>query len=269
VAYREHAPPPALRGAVECGWIAALHRGETPHAQGVLPDGCMDLIWNGTELLVAGPDTAAHLVERGPGEPVVGLRFAPGVLPGLLGVPAAAVRDQRVPLREMHGRLARAAAARIAGGAAPTAALAEVASALPGRPDLAVGELAARIGAGSAAATTAAALGWTTRTLHRRCLDAFGYGPAVLRRILRFRRAAALLHAGVTPSEVAAVAGYADQPHLSREVRALSGVSPGQLLRPAEPQAPLANGRPVRLPVQLAREANRSTPLPSGSSTTA
>ena len=69
-------------------------------------------------------------------------------------------------------------------------------------------------------------LGWTTRTLHRRCLTAFGYGPSVLRRVLRFRRAVALLRAGVAPAEVAARAGYADQPHLSRDVRAFAGVSP-------------------------------------------
>ena len=83
--------------------------------------------------------------------------------------------------------------------------------------------------------------------MHRRCQAAFGYGPAVLRRVLRFRRAAALLRSGVSPAEVAAAAGYADQPHLSRETRALAGASPGQ----------------------LASGANRSTPLPSGSCTTA
>ena len=85
------------------------------------------------------------------------------------------------------------------------------------------------------------------RSVHRRCLAAFGYGPATLRRVLRFRRAAALLRAGASPAEVAAASGYADQPHLSRETRALAGVSPGQLVS----------------------GANKSAPLPSGSSTTA
>lgn len=253
VAYREFAPPPALSGSVECGWIATLKDGESPHVQNVLPDGCMDLIWNGTEVLVAGPDTAAHRVVRGPGTTVLGLRFGPGALPGLLGIPAAELRDQRVPLEELHRRPARSAAARIAVTAAEPGsrpvveALIQVALALPGSPDRAAPDLAVRIGAGAGVGATADALGWTTRTLHRRCLDAFGYGPAVLRRVLRFRRAAGLLEAGVTPAEAAAVAGYADQPHLSREVRALAGVSPGQ----------------------LARGANRSTPLPSGSCTTA
>lgn len=249
MAYQEFAPPPALSALVECGWAAEVGTGESPQVQDVLPDGCMDLIWHGAELLVAGPDTAAHLTRREPGGVTVGLRFAPGTLPGLLGVPAAVLRDQRVPLAELHPRLARLAAQRL--GSARTghsALLAELAAALPGRSvDRAAPEVVSRIGAGAGVASTADALGWTTRTLHRRCLDSFGYGPAVLRRVLRFRRAAALLFAGVAPAAVAVAAGYADQPHLSREVRALAGVAPRQ----------------------LASGANRSTPMPSGSCTTA
>jgi AraC-like DNA-binding protein len=237
VTYREFAAPPALAGLVECGWSSA-----SPGARivDVLPDGCMDLIWTGHEVLVAGPDTAPHPARHEPGALLVGLRFAPGALPGLLGVPAVELRDARVPLADLLPGTARRAHS--------AASLVELAVGLPGPgPDRGARELAARIGGGAGVGATADALGCTTRTLHRRCLETFGYGPAVLRRVLRFRRAAALLHAGVAPAEVAARAGYADQPHLSREVRALAGVAPGQ----------------------LASGANRSTPVPSGSSTTA
>jgi AraC-like DNA-binding protein len=208
----------------------------------------MDLVWTGAELVVAGPDTHPHRVRREPGVLTAGLRFAPGRLPALLDVPAAVVRDQRVPLQELHPVLARRAIARLEAGAAPASVLAEVAEALPGLPaERALRAVAAELGAGAAVAATAERLGWTDRSLHRRCLAAFGYGPAVLRRVLRFRRAAALLYAGVPIADAAARAGYADQPHLSREVRALAGVAPRQ----------------------LASGANRSTPLPSGSSITA
>lgn len=223
---------------------------EAPQVQAVLPDGCMDLIWDGAELLVAGPDTVPHPVERQPGPPVVGLRFAPGALPALLQVPASALRDQRVGLAELHPRLARDLDARLHHVGSPGGALTLLVTAahrLPGRPNPAATPLASTLSGGAGVAATADALGWTTRTLHRHCLAAFGYGPSVLRRVLRFRRAADLLYAGTAPAEVAAVAGYADQPHLSREVRALSGVAPRQ----------------------LASGANRSTPLPSGSITTA
>jgi transcriptional regulator GlxA family with amidase domain len=103
---------------------------------------------------------------------------------------------------------------------------------------------------GSAVADLAHTLGWSPRTMQRQCTAIYGYGPATLRRVLRFRRARRLLDAGLPFADVAARAGYADQPHLHREVRALAGV-------------PLAWFR------QRASAANRSTQLSSGSATVA
>lgn len=261
--YREHLPPRRWRGLVECGWTSAATG--APFVQDVLPDGCMDLVWTGSELLVAGPDTAPHPFRREAGAVAVGLRFAPGVLPALLGVPASTVRDERVPLdalrpepaREFGARLAdcggvageqdpggagrvgpaawRAGVGRDSGAGRPPRAgaldlLAELAAGLPGSPpEPGVRAVAARLAAGASVTSTADSLGWTTRSLHRRCLAAFGYGPTVLRRVLRFRRASVLLAAGVPIADVAARTGYADQPHLSREVRALAGVSPAAM----------------------------------------
>jgi AraC-like DNA-binding protein len=245
VEYREVPPPPALRGLVECGWI--MGPPAQLQVQGVLPDGCMDLVWTGAELLVAGPDTVVHPFRRRPGHAGAGLRFAPGALPALLGVPASTVRDQRIPLAMLAPRPARAAVARLEQGAAALPTLAALAMRLPGEaPEPAIPAAAARLGSGATVGETAEAFGWTTRTLHRRCLAAFGYGPAVLRRIRRFRRAVAMLRTGVAPAEVAAIAGYADQPHLSREVLALAGTSPAQLASPrprAAPQRPSEGAR--------------------------
>lgn len=72
-------------------------------------------------------------------------------------------------------------------------------------------------------------MGLSERQLHRRSLAAFGYGPKTLARVLRFDRALALAQDGVPLAETAALAGYADQPHLAREVKALSGVPLGRL----------------------------------------
>jgi len=58
-----------------------------------------------------------------------------------------------------------------------------------------------------------------------------GYGPKTLHRVLRFRRFLAGLEsprpAGL--SRLASAAGYADQAHLTREARELSGMTPRQL----------------------------------------
>ena len=246
VGYREHPVPAGWRALAECVWTSAAPA--SAEVVAVLPDGCMDLVWSGAELFVAGPDTAPNPYTRAAGLSATGLRFRPGVLPALLDTPAVALRDARVPLEALHPALARRAAAELGGAPDPRPVLIALAARLPGAaPDPGVRAAAASLGGGASAARTADALGWTTRTLHRRCLAAFGYGPATLRRVLRFRRALALLQHGVPPAEAAARSGYADQPHLSREVRTLAGTAPGQ----------------------LARGANRSTPVPSGSWTVA
>jgi transcriptional regulator GlxA family with amidase domain len=54
----------------------------------------------------------------------------------------------------------------------------------------------------------------------------------VLHRVLRFDRAVKLAWTGVPFADVAHRTGYADQAHLSREVRELAGVPLGQLIRP-------------------------------------
>ena len=64
----------------------------------VLPDGCMDLLWDGRAIVVAGPDTHAHVFRGEPGSTLTGLRFAPGFAPRVLGIPAAELTDQRAPL---------------------------------------------------------------------------------------------------------------------------------------------------------------------------
>lgn len=197
----------------------------------VIPDGCMDVLWFGDHLLVAGPDTAAQASPAVAG-PVVGLRFAPGTAPHVLGVPARELRDQRVRLDALWGAgRVRGWEARLARADRRGAALEELA----GRcleedgPSQEIVQVAGLCRRGVRVDVIADELGWSARTLHRRALDAFGYSAKTLTRILRFQRAVVLAQAGVRLSEVSARAGYADQPHLSREVRALTGRPASQL----------------------------------------
>ncbi|QPP09000.1 helix-turn-helix transcriptional regulator [Streptomyces bathyalis] len=227
--------------------------GTMPDGEGrVLPDGCMDLLlWDGA-LVVAGPDTRAHLFTRAAGSRMTGLRLPPGTGPLVFGVPAHELRDRRVPLGELWPSAAvRVLEERIAEAPAAGRALESIAAErLAGREPLPSGEVAELLARGRGVASVARALGLSERQLHRRCLDAFGYGPKTLARVLRMQGALRLAARGMPPAQVAAVAGYADQAHLSREVRALAGAT----LRELSPQG---------------SGANRSTPLPSGSATTA
>jgi AraC-like DNA-binding protein len=214
----------------------------------VLPDGCIDLIWTAGRVLVAGPDTRAVLVPPVPGVGYVGVRLPPGVGPAVLGVPAHALRDRRVPLAEVWTRPA---------SWHPGPAWLEdrlAASADPGRllealvrdrlregdgadergatlhPDAALLPAVAALRRGASVAAVARSVGLGERQLHRRSLVSFGYGPKTLARILRLGQALDLARAGLPWSTVAAVAGYSDQPHLARDVRAITGVPLAALL---------------------------------------
>ncbi|GGO84960.1 helix-turn-helix transcriptional regulator [Wenjunlia tyrosinilytica] len=204
-------------------------RTPTPSVQQarVLPDGCMDLIWS-DGLLVAGPDTHAHVVVEGPGTAYTGVRFGPGTGPLVLGVPAHELRDQRVPLsalrpdREVRELTEQVAAASDRGRALEAvAARASAAHRTPvPLPPLVVDALER----GEPVAGVARAVGLSERQLHRRCLDAFGYGPKTLLRVLRMQRALESARAGTPLATVAAQTGYADQAHLARDVKDLAGL---------------------------------------------
>ncbi|MEW2529837.1 helix-turn-helix domain-containing protein [Streptomyces sp. NPDC047071] len=229
-------PSPVLPGAVV--WTKAAD--PSGGGSAVLPDGCMDLLWTEGRLFVAGPDTRAHAPGgAAPGAPApgryVGVRFAPGTAPALLGVPAHELRDRRVDLADLWGGAeARRLTARVDDAADPAAALELLAHERRGRapaPDPLLARVVAQLNAGRGVAETAAAVGLGARQLHRRALPAFGYGPKTLARVLRLQRALALARGGLGRAETAAVAGFADQAHLARDVKELTGAPLGLLLR--------------------------------------
>jgi AraC-like DNA-binding protein len=201
VAWRSAAPP---------GWAGRI-----------LPDGCLDIIWEDGAVHVAGPDTVTEVATSPSGAQFFALRFAAGTGPEVLGVPADELTDRQVPLEALWP----AADVRpIAEAADPMAALEAVALRRWHDPDTAMVALAAGAGAGRPVGAIADSLGLSPRHLQRRCRAAFGYGPKTLARILRLQRALAQARRGVPFAEVSARSGYADQAHLARDVKALAGV---------------------------------------------
>lgn len=240
--YRESPAAPAARPVVRCVWISAAPPGGR-RTQLVVPDGCVDVFLGSGELWVAGPDTAAwtaHVVQDGP---LVAVRMRPGTAEAVLGVPADALLDVRVPLVKLWGPAAERLADRLGGAARPERALEATLVAGAGTVDRAAMRVAQLV-AGSAAgipATGAGAtgtgsagiavpeladeVGLSERQLRRRCIAAFGYGPKMLHRVLRFQHALRRARTGEELGAVAYAAGYADQAHLARDVAALSGTT--------------------------------------------
>jgi AraC-like DNA-binding protein len=194
----------------------------------VLPDGCLDLLFDGRRLLVAGPDATAKVHDSPVPTLMWGVRLHAGRGPGLLGVPADQLRDLTVPLAQLWpDRVVRTLTDRVA--AHPASALA--AWAIAGEPEPFGSRLVALLDEGRSVAAAADKLGYSTRQLQRLALPLFGYGPQHLRRVLRLGRAMAQADRGAGWADVAWASGYADQAHLSRDVRALTGLTPSALRR--------------------------------------
>jgi AraC-like DNA-binding protein len=251
--YRERAPHGALREHIRCVWANDLSQSRSEWVR-VMPDGCADIVWTGRSLIVAGPDTQSILDHLPQGAVVVGVRFHPGAASPWLRLPLSEIVNSRVPLAEFWGKdEARLFDKISASGNVPEIAAAmetELRSRLFGvcLPDQQVAFLRRAAGdhchpAGMRLDRLAARMGTSERTLRRRCMDTFGYGFKTLDRVFRFQRffrlAAQPFDGGL--SELAVRAGYADQAHMTREVRRMSGASASEVVAQAQCRADVAD----------------------------
>jgi AraC-like DNA-binding protein len=212
-----------------CTWE---QRTETTVRQRIVPDGCVDLVWAGERLLVAGPDTHSRFEVLAPGTRIVGVRLRPGRAGEVLGRPASDVRDCSPDAGEVLGRDAadRLLEALRSGGDAHALLLAEVTRrGRAGGDPLVLAAVEALNRPGARVSAVAAQLGLSPRQLQRRLAGAVGYGPKMLARVLRFRRLQALADLPLVESALAA--GYADQAHMTTEVSRLAGISPVRFLK--------------------------------------
>lgn len=206
---------------LDCGWLE-------PRADGV-----------GRQrftTLVAGLHTNPSLIRTHGRQHGIQLGLTPAGCRALLGAPAAAFADYLVTgadvgflSADLHERMQEATwpvrfrllEEHLAARLQPTAIRPEVAYAWQrlthGSAEVRVTDLAREVGLS-----------------RRRLLTEFsaeiGLTPTQVRRVARFDRARALLRSGLRLAEVAARTGYADQSHLTREWRSLSGMTPVESL---------------------------------------
>lgn len=182
----------------------------------------------------------------------VSVGFTPAGAVRLLGTPMSEVHGLTVPLADVLGRRRAgelvAACARdrpfalldalfggwraTGGEAAPvhvaSAARPRLRPAERGAPGHLVSAAWRRLQTGERprVGTVAAELGVGRRRLEREFRRDIGLSPGTVARIARFQRAVGAFVRGATPADAAVASGYADQPHLSREVRAMAGLTP-------------------------------------------
>jgi AraC-like DNA-binding protein len=245
--YREWAPPPEIGGSVACLWARVVPPGGGQTTL-VLPDACCDLVWqSGRGAFVAGPDTGPWPSAAPAGTVMAGVRLRPGAGGPALGLPLSALLDQRVGASDLGtgfgARLARSLRPTLAPAEALRLLASEVGGLVLDNPADPLAAEAARLLAWprARAGDVAARLGVGERQLLRRCRAAVGYGPATLRRVLRFRRFVDRIDAGEGQpggpdlARLAAGTGYADQAHLTRECVRLAGLPPAALTAERRP----------------------------------
>ena len=159
-----------------CTWEQAT---ATRHEQQIVPDACVDLIWAGRRLTVAGPDTRARVVTLESGSRVVGARLRPGTAGAVLGLPASELRDVSPDATEVLGRDVTAALfEELAEGSDPHALLLRAVQLRGTELDPLVSAAVVALGRARARVDPVAAeLGVSARQLHRRVRDSVGYGP--------------------------------------------------------------------------------------------
>ncbi|WP_439598666.1 helix-turn-helix domain-containing protein [Falsiroseomonas sp.] len=252
-------PHPALRGLVRGLWYYAERR-EAPQRRREMPCAEAVLLINlGPAIGVAWPDPAAEtrfdtatgFLARPHPAPArssmqgsqrgVQVMLTPLGAERLLRCPISGVPAQFLDLSEMLGREGPGLAARLAETTDPESCLDLLEGMLLRRlagdpPTDAVAEAwrrieasAGRIGIGALARD----LGLSRQTLVRHFHDRTGLTPKLAARLQRFSGVIARLpevpEAGW--AGLAVEAGFADQSHLIREVRAFTGLSPAALLR--------------------------------------
>ena len=255
--------PPPLRPFVSRLWATT---GRARHPAGtrqerMLPTGAMHLVLRLEEdpvrivdavggrrlpsALVGGARTAPYLKEVGNPVPAVGAMLKPGAAGCLFGVSAEELAETHTPLEAFWGDEAHRLTERLRACPNPGRRLELFVQALAARlprvrgvhPAIALALEAVDRGA-ERVDDLAREAGVGPRRFGRLFREHVGLGP---KRWLRLRRFQRTLPYAMSPdpdwARVALDLGYADQPHLAREFRVFSGLTPGDYHRRAPASA--------------------------------
>ncbi|HEX2617495.1 MAG TPA: helix-turn-helix domain-containing protein [Flavobacteriales bacterium] len=247
--YEEHPVPADLADVLRCTWSLVGDGAPGPaDTEPILPDGCPELILNNaapfeervngvfrvqpTRFLHGQLTRALHLRPHGACD-IIGVRLQPHGAYALFG-PAAVVADDKVELRALDPVMdaAFAQAVQHTEHEARIAAVIALLRALPRHPvERPITDLLQGIAQGAddvSLATLKADAALSPRQLERRFLAVVGLRPKAYARIVRLRRLIEHVRNGGAASfaELAHAAGYYDQAHFNRDLKAFTGQAP-------------------------------------------
>lgn len=249
--------PRHLFGLVESIWH---FEGEVPHTrERHLPNGLLELVVqfdgqfqferNGIRercpaVCFTGLQTTSFVIESPPRQSsVLGMRLYPAGAFAIFGSPLHEATGRLVDLADLVGRASNELAHRCADAStaedrvrSATRWISERVAHAHGL-DRPVAWAVARImrsHGNVAIASLPDQTGVSKKTLTKAFREQVGVTPKVYARIMRFQRALTLLHEGrCSLADIAATAGYYDQPHMNLDFRELANLAPGDFLASA------------------------------------
>ena len=228
-----------LVGLVDRVWWAAPEPTSDVCIEWVLPTCRAQMILSPEASVFAGPKVRAEQIERRTGGPMVGVSLAAGGLSALLGIGGQEAVGTTVGLESVWdvGSLSERLAAEADHRALDLIEVALTVQLQPARTDELVLIAAHAIRGGRSAAQAIAMVGADRRTFVPKFRRTVGVAPKLYERVCRFNRAIeAIRRPDAAPlAMIAAEHGYADQAHLSREIRHFATASPSRLHRDGSP----------------------------------
>lgn len=244
--YREIIPKRELQPFVECFWTSRTEGGAVS-ATRVLPDGCVDLIFDLTPgfetAFWVGTMTRTVVVEATRPRHLLGVRFHPGGAKGLLDLPLKELTDRRAAFQsvtpcveEVLDRLLQDRS--LQGGASRLDILQRwlARKVVPDRKFALIRSISRRVGGAPGnvrVGEIASSLGLSSQYLNRVMNDGVGVDLKTFCRIVRIRNCTRSLQATGSDADWSAVAadfGFYDQSHLIHEFRDMVGLSPRQFV---------------------------------------
>ncbi len=235
--YEESPPSSELQPFIESFWAFDIPVGGEARPHVIVPDGTLSIsitdLGASWHVRLVGPHTQARRVDVHPGAVYRGVRFRAGAVKAVLGAEPGQWLDTVVPLVEVRPSLAAALAADYRREAGLAGFRAQVEATLTpdaaGLDDEVVGLVDAIAATEGEARLMDLMKGRPLgpRQLRRRFITATALAPKTYARLRRVRRACIGL-AALPAGELAGLsidAGYADQPHFSREMREVFGMS--------------------------------------------
>ncbi|KAF0218433.1 MAG: AraC family transcriptional [Geobacteraceae bacterium] len=234
-------PAPDLAQHVEMCWSVTGCGGSGTAFYEILPDSNMNLVFrfssSGCRMVLMGPVTEKACVEIHDAADYFCFRFRPGQALNLADVRPADLIDTCVDIDKIRGESIGSLADRLHSLPDPASRQLVMEELLRGSLPLVRDERCRQAaalldahGGRFQVNELAAELGLHIRSLERLFLDHLGMTPKRLTRLIRFRHLFTRLHTGGFESfaDLAYACGFADQSHMIRDFKELTGRLPGE-----------------------------------------